>query len=121
MHPHPSWLEQLMTQPGRRSITGDPSLIIFVDDPQCVTAHKQRNKSATMAPGRWGASLDMYRKVPQDLMEGSRRGKMMSTIALFAIATLFFMETRAFFRTRYVWYSNAVLLCSVIDTYVYAQ
>lgn len=55
-----------------------------------------------MAPGRWGASLDMYRKVPQDLMEGSKRGTMMSSFALFAIAMLFFMETRAFFTSRCV-------------------
>lgn len=39
----------------------------------------------------------MYRKVPQDLMEGSKRGTFMSTFALFAIATLFFMETKAYF------------------------
>ena len=60
--------------------------------------------------GRWGASLDMYRKVPQDLMEGSKRGTFMSTFALFAIATLFFMETKAYFSSRYVSFYAYILL-----------
>jgi len=43
------------------------------------------------------ASLDMYRKVPIDLLEGSKQGSFISWIALFVIATLFFLETKAFF------------------------
>lgn len=43
------------------------------------------------------ASLDMYRKVPIDLLEGSKQGSIISWIALFVIATLFFLETKAFF------------------------
>lgn len=43
------------------------------------------------------ASLDMYRKVPVDLLEGTRRGSVLSTMAVFAMVTLFLMETRAFF------------------------
>lgn len=42
------------------------------------------------------ASLDMYRKVPVDLLEGTRRGSILSTFAVFTMATLFFLETKAF-------------------------
>lgn len=42
------------------------------------------------------ASLDMYRKVPVDLLEGTRRGSILSTLAVFTMATLFFLETKAF-------------------------
>mmetsp|Transcript_12503 Transcript_12503/g.26925 ORF Transcript_12503/g.26925 Transcript_12503/m.26925 type:complete len:532 (+) Transcript_12503:128-1723(+) len=43
------------------------------------------------------ASLDMYRKVPVDLLEGTRRGSILSTVAVFTMALLFFLETKAFF------------------------
>ena len=43
------------------------------------------------------ASVDMYRKVPMDLLEGTRRGSVLSTVAVFAMALLFFLETKAFF------------------------
>jgi hypothetical protein len=46
---------------------------------------------------RWIANLDMYRKVPIDLLEGSRQGSAISWMALFVIATLFFIQTKAFF------------------------
>ena len=46
---------------------------------------------------RWIANLDMYRKVPIDLLEGSRQGSIISWIALTVIAILFLMETKAFF------------------------
>jgi thiol-disulfide isomerase/thioredoxin len=42
------------------------------------------------------ASLDMYRKVPVDLLEGTRRGSILSTVAVASMATLFFLETKAF-------------------------
>ncbi|KAL7473546.1 hypothetical protein ACHAXS_013981 [Conticribra weissflogii] len=41
----------------------------------------------------------MYRKVPIDLLEGTRRGSILSTIAVITMATLFFLETKAFFST----------------------
>ena len=44
------------------------------------------------------ASLDMYRKVPLDLVEGTRRGSVLSTVAVCAMGLLFFYETRAFRR-----------------------
>lgn len=43
------------------------------------------------------ASLDMYRKVPVDLLEGTKRGSVLSTVAVFTMALLFFLETKAFF------------------------
>lgn len=45
------------------------------------------------------ASLDMYRKVPVDLLEGTRRGSILSTVAVFAMGLLFFLETQAFTRS----------------------
>ncbi|KAG7341307.1 thioredoxin [Nitzschia inconspicua] len=44
------------------------------------------------------SNLDMYRKVPVDLMEGTKRGSVLSYTALFTILTLFVLETRDFFR-----------------------
>ena len=48
--------------------------------------------------GSFVASLDMYRKVPLDLIEGTRRGSVLSTVAAFTMGLLFFYETRAFRR-----------------------
>jgi len=45
---------------------------------------------------RIAASLDMYRKVPADLLEGTRRGKILSLVAVFVMCTLFLFETLAF-------------------------
>uniref|UniRef100_A0A7S4QW39 Thioredoxin domain-containing protein n=2 Tax=Ditylum brightwellii TaxID=49249 RepID=A0A7S4QW39_9STRA len=50
----------------------------------------------------WTANIDMYRKVPNDLLESSRRGSIMSTMAIIVMTTLFIMETRAFFRSDLV-------------------
>ena len=48
------------------------------------------------------SKLDMYRKVPTDLMEGTKRGSILSYLALFAMGTLFLLETQAFFQKRVV-------------------
>jgi len=48
--------------------------------------------------GSFVASLDMYRKVPLDLIEGTRRGSVLSTLAVFTMGLLFFLETKAFRR-----------------------
>jgi hypothetical protein len=55
-----------------------------------------------MAPNnlRWAGRLDMYRKIPADLMEGSRRGSLLSYLAVVVLLALFFMETGAYFRKR---------------------
>ena len=50
---------------------------------------------------RFAANLDMYRKVPSDLLEGTRRGSIMSYAAVVIMATLFLFETRAFFGSRW--------------------
>lgn len=39
----------------------------------------------------------MYRKVPIDLLEGSKQGSIISWIALLVIVTLFVLETKDFF------------------------
>lgn len=51
---------------------------------------------------RMASKLDMYRKVPTDLMEGTKRGSILSYLALFAMGTLFLLETQAFFQKRVV-------------------
>jgi hypothetical protein len=45
-------------------------------------------------------SLDMYRKVPMDLMEGTKRGSYLSMAAMVTMLTLFLLETRAFLRSE---------------------
>lgn len=51
---------------------------------------------------RWAGKLDMYRKIPADLMEGTRRGSVLSYVAAVVMAVLFLMETKAFFQKRCV-------------------
>jgi thiol-disulfide isomerase/thioredoxin len=46
------------------------------------------------------SALDMYRKVPGDLVEGSRQGSIISWIALFTMAYLFYHETADYLTTR---------------------
>eukprot|EP00934_Nitzschia_sp_Nitz4_P007627 Nitzschia sp. Nitz4//scaffold127_size64804//44861//46626//NITZ4_006183-RA/size64804-augustus-gene-0.53-mRNA-1//1//CDS//3329534771//7617//frame0 len=56
-----------------------------------------------MAPSRFqraASSLDMYRKVPIDLMEGTKRGSMLSYISLFTMLLLVFLETKDFLSRR---------------------
>jgi Endoplasmic Reticulum-Golgi Intermediate Compartment (ERGIC) len=50
----------------------------------------------------WVASLDMYRKVPGDLLEGSKEGRITSWIALCVMLWLFCNETLAFWSTAIV-------------------
>ena len=54
------------------------------------------------------SGLDMYRKVPVDLMEGTKRGSILSYLALFTMVTLFLLETSAFFSSRWV-FLNAIV------------
>jgi len=48
------------------------------------------------------SGLDMYKKVPIDLMEGTKRGSYLSWIALFAMATLFLYETSEFLASKLI-------------------
>jgi hypothetical protein len=50
----------------------------------------------------WADSFDMYRKIPVDLMEGTRRGSVLSYMASLAMLSLFLLETRAYFEKQYV-------------------
>jgi hypothetical protein len=52
-----------------------------------------------MRRGPQFAKLDMYRKVPMDLVEGSKRGSVISWVAIFVIIWLFYKETTSFFTT----------------------
>lgn len=46
---------------------------------------------------QWVGRLDMYRKIPTDLLEGTKRGSILSYIAIFIMTSLFLFETSAFF------------------------
>lgn len=46
---------------------------------------------------QWASNIDMYRKVPLDLLDGTKRGSIISIIALITMVLLFFMETVSFF------------------------
>ena len=46
------------------------------------------------------SKLDMYRKVPVNLVEGSKQGSIISLLAIFTIGLLFYEETVDFFRTK---------------------
>jgi hypothetical protein len=48
----------------------------------------------------WAADIDMYRKIPMDLMEGTRRGSTLSYLAIGLMATLFLLETKSYFTKR---------------------
>lgn len=48
------------------------------------------------------ADLDMYRKVPTDLLEGTRRGSIMSYMAVFIMGTLVLLETSSFLGSRWI-------------------
>eukprot|EP00934_Nitzschia_sp_Nitz4_P007342 Nitzschia sp. Nitz4//scaffold127_size64804//42137//43862//NITZ4_006182-RA/size64804-augustus-gene-0.60-mRNA-1//-1//CDS//3329534768//7332//frame0 len=50
----------------------------------------------------WASHVDMYRKIPTDLMEGSRRGSVLSYVSLAVMVLLFFNETMAYFRSNLV-------------------
>jgi len=44
----------------------------------------------------YASKLDMYRKVPMDLLEGTKRGSFLSYAAIFTMVTLFAFETKSF-------------------------
>jgi hypothetical protein len=74
-----------ITEAAFRKAPSDPSLLL-VNMP---------------SPGlKWAGSLDMYRKIPVDLMEGTKRGSVFSYVALTVMILLFFMETGAFFSSQ---------------------
>jgi hypothetical protein len=49
---------------------------------------------------QFGSKLDMYRKVPIDLVEGSKQGSIISWLALFVMTYLFYKETVNFLTTK---------------------
>ena len=51
---------------------------------------------------RAASKLDMYRKGPTDLMEGTKRGSLLSYFALITMLSLFLLETKAFLNKRIV-------------------
>jgi thiol-disulfide isomerase/thioredoxin len=50
----------------------------------------------------WQSHVDMYRKIPTDLMEGTGRGSILSYLSLILMVVLFFWETNAYFTTNIV-------------------
>ena len=57
--------------------------------------------SSSSSSKKWLANLDMYRKVPTDLVEGSQQGKIVSWIAILIMAMLFYRETCAFLQPHH--------------------
>ena len=53
-------------------------------------------------PPLWQSHIDMYRKIPMDLMEGTRRGSLLSYLSLVLMIVLFIWETKAYFTTKLV-------------------
>lgn len=53
-----------------------------------------------MGGRRWVSKLDMYKKVPIDMLEGSKQGSLISWLALLAMAVLFCTETADYLTTR---------------------
>ena len=51
---------------------------------------------------KWASNLDMYRKVPIDLLEGTKRGNVISFVALFVMCLLFLLETLSYFNSSYI-------------------
>jgi hypothetical protein len=58
----------------------------------------------------WADSFDMYRKIPVDLMEGSRRGSILSYVAAVLMLFLFLLETKDYLETKYVVLLSLVLV-----------
>lgn len=50
----------------------------------------------------WQSHVDMYRKIPTDLMEGTARGSVLSYLSLILMVVLFLWETKAYFQTKVV-------------------
>jgi len=48
------------------------------------------------------AQLDMYRKVPIDLLEGTKRGSIVSWMALIIMTTLVILETKSYFTSTLI-------------------
>ena len=53
-------------------------------------------------PRRWAAKLDMYKKVPGDLVEGTQEGRIVSWLAVLLILVLFLKETSEYFNSQLV-------------------
>jgi hypothetical protein len=70
--------------------------------------YKYNIKCTTMAPppkqqgSRWLADLDIYRKLPTDLLESSAEGNIFSWFVLVCIAGLLFRETVEFMSPKLV-------------------
>ena len=61
---------------------------------------RTNTKNSKMGRGGQFSKLDMYRKVPVDLVEGSKRGSIVSWCAIFVMVCLFYKETADFLTTN---------------------
>ena len=50
----------------------------------------------------WQSHVDLYCKIPTDLMEGTARGSILSYISLVLMVVLFLWETKAYFTTNII-------------------
>jgi thiol-disulfide isomerase/thioredoxin len=51
---------------------------------------------------KWASNLDMYRKVPIDLLEGTKRGSIISCLAMMSMVILFVAETASYLGSNYI-------------------
>jgi Endoplasmic Reticulum-Golgi Intermediate Compartment (ERGIC) len=49
---------------------------------------------------QWAAGVDMYRRIPADLTEGTRSGSFFSYCAVMVMLMLFMLETRDYMQKR---------------------
>ena len=84
-----------------------------------TSSKQQQQQQPPLPPGarvsgfsslQWIGRLDLYRKVPTDLLEGTRRGSILSYCAVFIMVSLFLLETKAFFEKKYVCFFVVVVI-----------
>ena len=72
---------------------------MITSNPYATYKNTKQNKKMGRVR-QFGSKLDMYRKVPVDLVEGSKQGSIISWLAIFVMTYLFYKETINFLTTK---------------------
>jgi thiol-disulfide isomerase/thioredoxin len=83
------------------------TLLHALFSPSVISSNSQHHTATMGRTRRFASKLDMYRKVPGDLVEGSKQGSLVSWLAIFAMGYLFYKETSDYLTTKLV--SNLTL------------
>jgi len=59
-----------------------------------------KKKRKIRSRSKWKDAIDIYRKIPSDIIEGSQQGSLLSRICLAMMVILFVFETKAFVEKR---------------------